>query len=92
MRDISKDSVKIHEFMIKDLKLTCSELIIYALAYQFYEKDMEMVLDIDELSAWTTLSSHQVQGLLWQLQERGLISVNEREGLQEGEYYTLEVL
>lgn len=91
MVDIRGDNVRIHSFMIQDLNLRGSELIIYALVYGYHEQDMEMILNLEELSMWTRISIPQVQGVLWQLEERGLIVINERE-LEGDEIYTLGIL
>lgn len=91
MLDITGDNLKIHGFMIQDLNLRSSELIIYALIYSYHEQDTEMVMNLDKLSLWTNISKHQVKGVLWQLQERGLIIINEIEFKGE-KIYTLDII
>jgi hypothetical protein len=89
--DISSDNIKIHLFMVQDLKLSGDELIIYAMVYGFHEKDAEMILNFDELSTWLSISEGLVSGILWQLTSRGLIIANERE-INGEELITLDIL
>lgn len=91
MVDIKGDNVRVYGFMVQDLELVGSELIIYALVYSYHEQEMEMILNLEELSIWTGISIPQVQGVLWQLEERCLIVINERE-LEGDEIYTLGIL
>ncbi len=61
------------------------------MVYGFHEKGVEMVLNIDELCIWLDLHESLTKGIIWQLIERGLIVLNERE-INGEELITLDIL
>ena len=91
MKNIRKQSVKIHGFMVQQLNLNGSELILYAMVYGFCEEGVEMILDIEELSIWLSLSESLTNGIIWQLTERGLIVATNRE-IDGKDLITLDIL